>query len=57
MTDANEVTATGGQDKTADNINNMVLMSEEWRKSNEKEPKQHHRSHETAQVAGVGVDQ
>ena len=57
MAGANEVAATRGQDKTSHNIDDMVLMSQEWRKTNEQEPKHHRIPEKTARMAGVNADQ
>src|SRR6476660_4479451 len=49
--------AKRGQGKSAEDINHVMLMSQQRGETNQHEPKHHSRSSQTAQVSCIGVDQ
>ena len=46
-----------GQNKSADDVDQVVLIGQEWRERDQDEPNHDRDSNETARVAKINVDQ
>ncbi len=54
---AKEVEAISGQDKTTDDIDDVVLVSEQRRETDKKEPKHRREQENAAKISSVEIDQ
>src|SRR4029077_5997674 len=54
---AKEVEAISGQDKTTDDVDDVVLVSKQRRETDEKEPKHRHEQENAAKISRVEIDQ
>ena len=54
---AKKVEAISGQDKTTDDVDDVVLVSKQWRESNKEEPRHDCPQQNAAKISGVNIDQ
>ena len=54
---AKEVEAVSRQDKTTDDVDDVVLVSQQWRESNKEEPRHDCQQENAAKISCVNIDQ
>src|SRR6266576_3422472 len=54
---AKEVEAISGQDKTTDDVDDVVLVSQQWRERNKEEPRHDCQQENAANISCVNIDQ